>query len=313
MNMTTRLGYACINTELRAGRIFCSRTCRNETLEDMPTDEAVAFLREMALENINDLLTILEWNEAHGIRLFRMTSNLFPHMGNHLLSARLQRTAYIRGDTAFADEALARAGEYARRYGHRLTFHMTPYIQLGSPNEDIAKRSIFDLLTYGRVFRALGGAAANDDPVIILHVGGRYEQPKEHVIARWLGRFRTLPKDVQGWIAIENDERHYGVRDVLPVCEREGIRFCFDVFHNSISEDREPVTPALLRRTVATWPGTRPKFHLSEQAPDSPFGTHADMVSAIPEYLLGHRWDIMVEAKQKELAVLKLKRKYNLH
>jgi len=282
-----------------------------ETLRKLGPDAAAALCREKALQNIADLLTILKWNEQHGIRLFRITSCLFPHQGNHLLPAAFHRKRYFRGDIEFARAGLEAVGAYARAMGHRLTAHVQPYLQLGSPNPEVLARTLFDLSIHARIFEIL----RIKDPVIIMHGGGFYQgaheeraDAKKATMTRWIAVWRGLSLHLRRWIALENDERIYGVRDLLPICERYGIHFCLDVFHNSISADRVEVTPALLRRVIATWGATRPKFHLSDQDPALRFGAHADMVKRIPDYLLRLRGiDIMIEAKCKEQAVLALK------
>jgi len=59
-----------------------------------------------------------------------------------------------------------------------------------------------------------------------------------------------------------------------------------------------------------------PKFHVSEQKPDSREGAHSEYVESIPTYLLEipEKFNvscyIMVEAKMKEKAVMKLFDKY---
>lgn len=309
-----RLGYACINTELRARGIFCSRSCVMKTLIDKGVDAGTQYVKSLARQNIMDLLKILEWNEARGIRLFRLTSNLFPHVGNVLIPAKFREKSYFRGDIRFAAPLLAQVGKYAREHGHRLTFHMNPFIQFGSPNRGIVERGVFDVVTYGKVLRALG----TPDGCIVIHIGGIYQgdqdldMAKQATMGRWLRTYRRIPLLARQWIVLENDERCYGVGDVLPFCEANGIPMCFDIFHNSISKDHVPVTPALLRRILRTWPRERmPKFHLSEQAPDAAFGAHANTVKKIPDFVFRIKnIDLMIECKHKQISVLYLLKKY---
>ena len=66
-----RIGYACVNTELPSA----SRTMRlaNATPER---------LREVTALNLDALEAILRWNVAHGIDVFRISSNTMP-FGSH--------------------------------------------------------------------------------------------------------------------------------------------------------------------------------------------------------------------------------------
>jgi UV DNA damage endonuclease len=313
-----RLGYACINTNLRKGpaatSVFCSRTVVMDTLKKVGPDEGAKLCKEKALQNIADLLTILKWNEQHGIRLFRITSCIFPHQGNHLLPEEFSRKRYFQGDIEFARRALEAVGAYAREMGHRLTAHSQPYLQLGTTNRGVLARTLFDLEVHEKIFTIM----KVPDPVIIMHGGGFYQTPehkdraeaKRESMTRWVAQWKKLPLNLRRWVTLENDEKIYAISDLLPICERYGIQFCCDVFHNAISADRVEITPALLRRICTTWKG-RPKFHLSEQDKALQFGAHAEMVKVIPDYLLRLRGiDIMVEAKWKEQAVLELYKKY---
>lgn len=62
-----RVGYACVNTQLPSA----SRTLRmaNVTAER---------LRDLIGADLDALEAIVHWNQAHGIEVFRLTSNLIP-------------------------------------------------------------------------------------------------------------------------------------------------------------------------------------------------------------------------------------------
>ena len=68
------LGYACINMELRERGVFTNRTLRKATLEDKGYD----YLSTLIIQNLQDLYTVLQWNESSGIRFFRLSSEIFP-------------------------------------------------------------------------------------------------------------------------------------------------------------------------------------------------------------------------------------------
>lgn len=61
-----RLGYACINTELRDANVYTSRTVRLSTIETKGID----YVKQLITANVDDLFKILIYNEAHGIRFF---------------------------------------------------------------------------------------------------------------------------------------------------------------------------------------------------------------------------------------------------
>ncbi|KAG1438019.1 hypothetical protein G6F56_012825 [Rhizopus delemar] len=75
-----RLGYACLNTVLRAQKpsVFCSRTCRLSKA----VDSGIEFLQELSFQNIADLKKLVQWNEDNNIKFMRISSNVFP-FGTH--------------------------------------------------------------------------------------------------------------------------------------------------------------------------------------------------------------------------------------
>lgn len=303
-----RLGYVAINTELREQGIYTGRTITLRKLRERGVDE----LRRLSLANLADLETIVEWNERHGIRLYRVTSNLFPHLDNPLV-------ANVVGDLAFARDRLRQIGDLCRRYGHRITMHPGQYVQLGSPHPGVVANSVLTLRHHAEIFEAMGLTPEMGSGMII-HGGGTFGD-KEATLSRWSDTFSSLPADVRRYIILENDEWSWSVDDLLPFCERLGIPFCFDVFHNRISSARVKVTKRLLRRIVATWGrGGRdiaPKIHYSEQDPSLRKGSHSQSVNSLPTWLLHLPTllgipgvDIMLEVKDKERSVLRMYDKY---
>ena len=73
-----RLGLCCLNTELRQQKptVFASRGCIQSTLEK----NGIEFAQAIAKANIRDLFTMMEWNYQNGIEVFRLSSNIFPHI-----------------------------------------------------------------------------------------------------------------------------------------------------------------------------------------------------------------------------------------
>src|ERR1041385_5871817 len=112
-----RLGLCCLNTILRARKpaVFCSRTC-------IRANFTVELAHTRARQNIIDMMTMIEWNEQHQIRCFRLSSDLFPHFTD-------QETEPYTID--FARDLLRQAGELARKYGHRIVMHPGQYNQVG--------------------------------------------------------------------------------------------------------------------------------------------------------------------------------------
>ncbi|BCS82868.1 putative UV-damage endonuclease [Cotonvirus japonicus] len=306
--MTTypiRLGYACISTDLREYDVFTSRSLIIKTALSKGTE----YIKQLITDNIKDLFTMIIYNEAHGIRFFRISSGIFPHLGNPLLAG----SDY---DITFAKDILKKIGLYAKNHGHRLTMHPGQFVQLGSNNPEVVVRSRVDLENHANLLKMLG-YGPEDSSVLIIHGGGTFGD-KTATLARWRENFLNLPKNIRDLISLENDENGYSVMDLLPFCEELKIPFCLDIFHNRVSKDRVVITKKLMRRIFNTWKirGMIPKIHYSEQQPGLRRGAHSKTIDELPEYLfrlpemLKTPFDIMLEVKDKENSVFKMYHKY---
>lgn len=313
------LGYVAVNTHIHK-EVYTGRTTIRATIEKLGPVKGVEFLRDLALRNISDLETIVDWNHEHGIRFYRVTSTLFSHAGDPYFQHKRgwEGIRYFKGDISFARSHLERIGRKAKRYGQRLDFHSQAYLQLGTPHEEVFERTLFDLKVHYQILKYLG---LEGMPGLILHIGGYYDD-KVATLHRWLRNYKRLPEKYRRIIFIENDEHYYGVRDVLPFCQLNRIPMCFDMFHNLVSVEPVPVTNKLMDEICATWDGTglEPKFHLSDQARGSRRGAHGLYVKEIPEWFLRYchlprnrkrTFWVMVEAKRKQEAVFRLLKRHN--
>ena len=118
-NPRIRLGLCCLNTTLRAQKpsIFASRGITLKKAMELDMSE----IQRRALENLDDLYKMIEWNEQHFIKVFRFSSEIFPHLSNPILGELLG--VPIPYDLEFAREKLQKLGALAKQYGHRITFH----------------------------------------------------------------------------------------------------------------------------------------------------------------------------------------------
>lgn len=265
-------------------------------------------LKELTLANIDDTKTIVQWNEDHGIRCFRLSSMVFPHFTNERLP--------FRPTMGYALGPLRELGDLANRYGHRLTTHPDHFsYTIVSESPDVVRGAVRDLTLHADMLDAMGMPG---DSIMCIHGPGTQGGDHDRVLKLWDVAYRSLPPNVRQRIALENTENTYSVMQILHSCERNGVPMVFDWFHNEVSTRHIDITDEILFRITRTWTnrGLRPLFHLSEQAPGQRRGAHGDLVETIPQQLLAYpeRYhvglDIEVEAKLKEQSVLKLYQKY---
>lgn len=272
-------------------------------------EQGINELKRRILSNLDDLLKMIQWNEDNGIRVFRLSSELFQHKTN----PRVPDYTYD-----FALNHLKLIGELARSYNHRLTFHPGQYNVLASPNPKAYQQTLCDLEYHADVLDLMG---MGKDSVMVIHGGGVYGD-KEATLERWCENYRKLPEKIKRRLVLENCEKSYSIVDCLRISELTGIPLVFDTHHfecykllhktEEFLEAREYI-PLILDTWKAS--GIKPKFHVSEQGPGK-IGHHSDYIDILPEYLLeipekyGIHIDIMIEAKCKELSIQQLYEKY---
>ena len=293
--MIRHIGYACKNMNLsQTAKVLTDRTCR---MDKFSIDRA----SELALKNSEDLLKILEWNDRNSIQFFRIGSGIFPFIDH----TDLQYKVTDLPNAVAIQENLRMAGNFAKRTGMRLSCHPGPYTCLGSPNQQTVEKSLLglkmhsdlaDLLGYGKEF------------AINIHIGGVYEN-KEETAKRFAEQYVKLPTDIRQRLTIENDDKAsmWSMSDlfelIVPLCP--AIKLVLDIHHHRFCQ-RESLQEAA-RMSFSTWSGfcEIPKVHYSESRPDARPQAHSDCITeTIPTLSNFVEYDIMVEAKSKELAVL---------
>ncbi|CAA9434075.1 MAG: UV damage repair endonuclease [uncultured Rubrobacteraceae bacterium] len=283
-----RLGYPTQNLTIPAGT---NRSLRLANLQD--TEKVRALVRE----NIAGLETILEWNAAHGIPLFRMGQALIPFASHPEFPYDWEREH---------EDELRRAGRRARELGIRLSMHPGQYIQPGSPKPDVAQRSLIELRYVARILNLIGSS----DSVLVLHMGGAYTD-KPGASERFIEVMRR-EGDVLRYLALENDERVWAVPEIVTTSVALGIPTITDAFHHGLNPAGLTLGEAL-DLSLPTWERreTRPKLHLSSQDPEKQPGAHAYSVdladwNRLVDALGEREADVMVEAKGKEHALVPL-------
>ena len=293
------LGYACINSTLQNTRgITTNRGMRQKTFNEKGLD----YVSELALQNVKDLVTIIKWNEEKDIKLFRMSSDLFPWMTFYDFTDLPDYTKIIN--------LLKGAGILAEKYGQRLTFHPSHFNALGSPNPIVVEKAIKELNKHGDIMDIMGLSTTVYNKINI-HVGGAYGD-KQATLKRWIDSYYLLNDSTQKRLTIENDDKAnmYSVKELYKgISEQCGVPIVFDYYHHKFCTGGLTEQEAL-NLAISTWPkGITPCCHYSESRRDEHLDesiraqAHSDLIKGtICRY--GNEVDVVIEAKHKELAVL---------
>lgn len=272
--------------------------------------------------SIGYLDAIFDYLHRHDIRMYRMSSDLAPYATHPDLPQFHNQLSEFKKE-------LRQLGEKARTLDLRLSLHPSQFIVLNSPDEAIRKKSIWDLRIQAQL---LDQMELGPEAVMVIHAGGAYGDIASG-IDRWCRTWDSLPECIRTRLVLENDDVRYSAADILRIQERTGVRLIFDVQHFwCLNPEQLPLRPTL-EKFLATWPGgQQPKIHFSSPRTEMrevarkdrktgkkkivlqpPIWTgHADFnhpfeFIAFCRHMADLDFDVMLEAKAKDLALLRLR------
>lgn len=290
------LGYCCLSATLRERKpsVYTNRTCIKKTFLEKGLD----YVSKLALLNVKDLLAVLQWNESQDIRLFRVSSEVFPWWSEYQLED-LPDCEEIR-------DCLKVVGDYATQHKHRLTYHPGPYTVLATPHAEVARKSLHELEQHSKVFDWMGFEPSLYNKVNI-HIRATYGD-KVAAMDRFIERWHMLSDACKARLTVEVDDtpNAYSVDDLLYVHERIGISIVFDFHHARFCRGSMTAQEAF-EAAIATWPpGIKPIVHWSESQVGRKPLAHSDYVDGpITFWGKDHLVDCYIEAKAKDKALLR--------
>ena len=293
-----RLGLCCLFVK----QPIRFRALTAKGLEPFPRAQQLERIGEVCRSNSENLLQAIHTLARLGIGAFRIGSSLFPRYTHPQVGYALddlpQRRQII--------QHLKAVRLNARDRDIRLSFHPDQFVVLSSPQREVVEKSLQELEYQGLLADRVGA------DVINLHGGGAYGD-KRAALQRLQKNIDKLSVAVRQRLTLENDDRIYTVRDLLPVCRALGIPLVYDVHHHRCNPDGLSEAAAT-EAVLATWQavGREPHFHLSSpragwQRDDR--RPHADYIEPDDFPACWQQLDctVDVEAKAKELAVLQLR------
>lgn len=287
--MKSELGLVCITTT-DAVRY---RALTRKRLLQLDATEQKRTLRELYRDNLARLDAALDFCLSRGLRLYRMTSGLFPFADDEAGSDVLDAMR----------EDVARVGRRAIASGIRLVLHPDQFVVLSSDSPHVVANSVKILETHARVMDYLE-QPRDSWALIEIHGGksGRAERLVEVV--------KDLPDAIRTRLAFENDEYAYSASEILEVCRAAKVPMVFDAHHHVVRErlssyEHPSVAKALLAARE-TWPCPEWQLvHISNGRESFNDRHHSDLITDMPSSYRLAPW-IEVEAKLKEQAIDKL-------
>lgn len=276
------------------------RTTTAAAIGRLKRADGLAKLSALCMANADALLASLQFCAGHGIGCFRINSQILP-LKTH------PEFGYAIDDIPEGDEIIRRfkkCGRFAKKHHLRTCFHPDQFVVLNSARPDVVDKSIAELEYQSEVAEWVGADVVN------IHGGGAFGD-KQKALAEFARILKRLSRRARSRLTVENDDRTYTPADLLPMCRAEGIPLVYDVHHHRCNRDELSEEEAT-GQAIATW-NREPMFHISSpiEGWKGPHPErHHDFIDIRDFPVFWHDLDLTVEveAKAKEVAVLKLKK-----
>lgn len=295
-----KIGYACINSFLHSQKptVYVNRSMNKKTFESLGIKQA----SKLALQNIKDLQTILDWNQKNKIYFYRMSSDMFPWMSEYNFEDL--------PDFVEISNLLFQIGNFVKTFKHRLTFHPGQFNVLASSDPKVVNNSINDIEKHSLIMDLLSLELSPYNKINI-HIGGVYGN-KSEALKRWTENYYKLSENARKRLTVENDDKvnGYTVEDLFLNLPKE-VPIVLDYLHFKCNPGNITLKEAC-EAAFSTWGEIIPVIHISETKQGSSIRSHSDFISSYFE-TFNFNVDVMFEAKMKEQAVLKFKQEFELN
>lgn len=293
MKEMPNLGLVCIT----ASKDVRYRTITRKRLLQFSEIEQEEILRNLYKDNLQRLNQAIDFCLANQIKLYRLTSNLFPFADTELGERILNEF----------NEELLQTGNRAIATGIRLVVHPDQFVVLSSDNPEVIANSI-KILTYQAMVMDKLGQPRSPWAMIEIH-GGKSDRSE-----RLVEVIHNLPEEIRSRLALENDEYSYSAQEILAVCRQAGVPMVFDAHHHVIHEGLDsyddPSVAEMQAAAGTTWPVREWQLvHISNGREGFNDRNHSDLITVMPSSYRNAPW-IEIEAKFKEEAIAKLREEW---
>ncbi len=292
-SVTPQLGLVCIT----ASKDVRYKTVTRKRLLQFSEAEQEDMLRNLYTENLQRLNQAIDFCLKNELRLYRITSALFPFADTELGERILNEL----------NEELLKTGKRAIAAGIRLVMHPDQFVVLSSDKPEVVANSIKILAYHAMIMDKLGQPRS---PWAMLEIHGGKSDRSEQLV----NVIGNLPEEIRSRLALENDEYAYSAQEILDVCRQAGVPMVFDAHHHVIHEGLDsyehPSVSQMLAAAGTTWPEREWQLvHISNGREAFNDREHSDLITVMPSSYHNAPW-IEIEAKHKEEAIAKLREEW---
>ncbi len=254
-------------------------------------------LEAVTNRNINALFHLIKYNDCHDIHFYRITSNLIP----------LATHPDVLWDFSqqFGDK-LKEIGQFIKARNMRIDMHPDQFNVLNSIHPHVVYNTRVNLEYHHQILSLMG----LEEEQLILHIGGK-TNGKDLAKDRFIKNFKELPLYLKKRIIIENDDKIFNIQDALEMGHLMNIPVVFDYHHHKCNSIEDIKPNAIFQ----SWENSQfiPKVHLSSSRIGALDRSHSDFIEFVDFCdlinilrKLNRDFDIMIEAKMKDVAMFKL-------
>lgn len=298
------LGLVCISEILKKQRKVAFKTMTRKQFLSMPRERALKILSERTLHNaVTIRCDILPHLFASGIAHYRVSSSMFPLITDQTLGLSYDDLPHMQQ----IRDNLASAGLYARVNGISISCHPDQYNVLASYNDDVVKRSIYELNHQSNVLDMMG-FPQDFSSSMCLHLNCNPKFKIEDCLGyrqRFIDNLARCNSGVQARLVLENEDKGFWNCDMLYQFFHDVRPLVYDNLHDKCNRS-EHVGDVYAIMFASTWGKHVPVFHWSEGIDGT--SKHAARASHIPD-IVRNNADIVtweVELKDKDYAILEI-------
>lgn len=294
--MTNDINYGLVC--LTKDKSISFKTITKKKFDSLSHIQKTQKLNEIYTKNLETFKKAIEFCNRNDIKMYRMSSNMFPF-----------------GDTDLGREIMfnlagtfEKLGVLINKYGIRVVCHPDQFCVLSSDKEQVRKNSVAILEHHADIFDLLGLSQTTWN-LINIHGG------KKGGIQQLIESILNLSPRVRNRLTLENCEYSYSPDDLYRVWKATGVPILFDSHHALVMSfkrfDENDYDSSRIRNwfelSRSTW--TNPEnqvCHISNGKDYYCDRKHSDYISEFPEHLKDCQW-VEVEAKAKDDAIKQLR------
>lgn len=261
------------------------------------------YIKQVYINNINELIKLIPKLKSENIKSFRMSSNVLPLFE---FCEHIAKTPEITNKFKFL-------GMLFLENNIRVSCHPGQFAVISSDSDQVIANSVKELNYHAWMFDQMG---FDRTPYYAINIHGGKKGNTDRAIDTIL----SLPEQTKTRLTLENDESSYNVLDLLKIHEKTGTPIVWDSHHHSFNTGEMNYNEAC-NQTMKTWGKIKPLQHLSNTEPGLESGSfterrkHSYYIHYIPEQqkkvMIENSVDVDVEAKGKNLAVIKMKNDFS--